>query len=111
MNCGRIISTQISAVVARKKLDTGQQFYEDQREIAGRVSSHVAGQQRGAKGHMAVRGKRATCLVINGGVMDLVDRLGSIALGRHSNVSGFCDGYAQNVCNDRSERIFWGAGL
>jgi hypothetical protein len=45
---------QISAVVARKKLHTGQQFYENQREIDGPVSSHVASQQRDAKGQMAV---------------------------------------------------------
>jgi hypothetical protein len=51
--------------VALKKLDTGQQFYQNQRGIHGPVSSHVAGQQRGAKGDMAVRGKMATRLVFS----------------------------------------------
>jgi hypothetical protein len=50
--------------VAREKLDTGQQFYENQEEIDGPVSSHMAGQQRGAKGQMAVRVEAATRLVI-----------------------------------------------
>jgi hypothetical protein len=34
----------------RKKLDIGQQFHENQREFDQPVSSHVVGQQRGAKG-------------------------------------------------------------
>jgi hypothetical protein len=46
--------------VALKKLDTGQQLYENQREIDGRVSSHVAGHQRDTKGQMALPGKRVT---------------------------------------------------
>jgi hypothetical protein len=57
------MSTQISAVVVRIKFDTGQQFYEIQREIDGPVSSHAARQQRVAKGQMAVRGKTATGLI------------------------------------------------
>jgi hypothetical protein len=44
----------MSAVMAWKKLDTGQQFYENQREIDGPVSSHVVGQQRETKGQMAL---------------------------------------------------------
>jgi hypothetical protein len=40
--------------MARKKLDISQQFYENQMEIDGPVSSHVAGQQSAAKGQMAV---------------------------------------------------------
>jgi hypothetical protein len=34
-------------------LDTGQQFYKNQRGIDGPVSSDVADRQRGAKGQMA----------------------------------------------------------
>jgi hypothetical protein len=44
-------------------LDTGQQFYENQREIDEPVSSYVIGQQRSAKGQMTVQVKRATGLV------------------------------------------------
>jgi hypothetical protein len=59
----RIISTQISAVAAWKKFESGQQFYENEKEIDGPVSSHVASQQRDAKEQMAVQGKRAIGLV------------------------------------------------
>jgi hypothetical protein len=52
-------------LLAQKRLDTGQQLYENERKTDGLVSSHMAGQQRDVKEQMAVRGKRATNLAID----------------------------------------------